>query len=134
MYLPFQFGTFFIDHFRHTFGGIYRRSGFNDKQVTLLQIRDHGTGGRFHIGDVRPMVLLERGRHYDKESIRRFRLAYSTQLSTLHYVPDYLTQFRFYNMYLSLVDRFHHRRIDIYSYDFETVSGSNGCRRKADIP
>ena len=36
--------------------------------------------------------------------------------------------------YLSLVDRFHHRRIDIYSYDFETVSGSNGCRRKADIP
>ena len=68
MYLSFQFGTFFIDHFRHTFGGIYRRSGFDDKQVTLLQIRDHGTGGRFHIGDVRPMVLLEWGRHYDKAS------------------------------------------------------------------
>ena len=78
MYLPFQFGTFFIDHFRHTFGSIYRGSGFNDEQVALLQIRDHGAGCRFHISDVRPMVLLEWGRHYDKESIRRFRLAYST--------------------------------------------------------
>ena len=74
VHFTFQLRSFFIYNFCHTLGGKYRRCGFNNKQVSRLQVRNYGTGSRFHIGDVCPMVLFERGRHHYKESIRLLRV------------------------------------------------------------
>ena len=129
----FQFRTFLIDDLRHPFGSKHRGGRLDDKQISLLKKRNYRTRRGLHIRDIRPVVLLERGRHYHKESIRLLGFRRCPEGAVANRFLHYFGQIGLHDMYPPLIDGIYHHRIYVYSNHLITVGCSNCRRRKANI-